>query len=445
MSEKSEVEKLFKDFYNMVENQFQTKISIFRSDNGTEYFNECLENFLKEKGIQHQSTCRGTPKQNGIAERKNKHLLEVACAIMFSMHVPKYLWGEAVLTASYLINRMPTRVLKVVTPLECLKKTFSESRIYSDLPLKVFGCTVFVHIPDKFRSKLDPRAEKCIFIGYAPNRKGYQCYNPQTRKVHVSMDVSFLENQPYFSKDHIQGEKEREKVNFWNIPIIIPSSTSPIFSEIQTQEKSVQDIGNKGNSCQPLPSIDVSQTGGEILQKGELLVYTRKTHKNGEDLPITPAQDLHKNGPLNTLGNPIFSIPSSIIPSNNEPSDLDLPIALRKGIRKCTIHPIAKYLSYQRLSNNHRAFTSKISHLFVPRNIQEALDDPNWKLAIMEEMNALTKIGTWEVGELPRDKKTVGCNYKWMFTVKCKADGSIESYKARLVAKGFTLYTNLWD
>lgn len=94
MSEKSEVEKLFKDFYNMVENQFQTKISIFRSDNGTEYFNECLENFLKEKGIQHQSTCRGTPKQNGIAERKNKHLLEVACAIMFSMHVPKYIWEK---------------------------------------------------------------------------------------------------------------------------------------------------------------------------------------------------------------------------------------------------------------------------------------------------------------------------------------------------------------
>ena len=63
---------------------------------------------------------------------------------MFSMHVPKYLWGEAVLTSSYLINRMPTRVLNYSTPLECLKKCFHETRIPSNLPLKIFGCTVYL-------------------------------------------------------------------------------------------------------------------------------------------------------------------------------------------------------------------------------------------------------------------------------------------------------------
>ena len=106
----------------MIENQFQTKISILRTGNGTEYFNSCLGMFLTEKGIQHQSTCRDTPQQNGIAERKNRHLLEVARAIMFSMHVPKYLWGDAILTACYLINRMLTRVLQYITPLACLRK-----------------------------------------------------------------------------------------------------------------------------------------------------------------------------------------------------------------------------------------------------------------------------------------------------------------------------------
>ena len=75
----------------MVQTQFQTKISILHTDNGTEYFNELLGNLLKEKGIYHQSTCADTPQQNGIAERKNKHLLEVARAIMFSLNVPKYL------------------------------------------------------------------------------------------------------------------------------------------------------------------------------------------------------------------------------------------------------------------------------------------------------------------------------------------------------------------
>lgn len=63
--------------------------------------------------------------ENGIAERKNKNLLEVAHAIMFSMHALKYLWGEAILVASYLINKMPICVLKYNTPLVCFKKTFS--------------------------------------------------------------------------------------------------------------------------------------------------------------------------------------------------------------------------------------------------------------------------------------------------------------------------------
>lgn len=72
----------------------------------------------------------------------------------------------------------------------------------------------------------------------------------------------------------------------------------------------------------------------------------------------------------------------------------------------------------------------------MPRNIQEALNDPDWRLAVMEEMNALRKSRTWEIVDPPKDHKIVGC--KWVFTVKCKADGSVERYKARLVAKGFT-------
>ena len=125
-------------------------------------------------------------------------------------------------------------------------------------------------------------------------------------------------------------------------------------------------------------------------------------------------------------------------------STIELPIAIRKGTRSytqnskkaTTNHPISQYVSYKNLSQNHRAFTSKITNMFVPRNIEEALDDPNWNLAVLEELNALKKTGTWELVDLPRDKKQVGC--KWVFTIKCKADGSVERYKARLVAKGFT-------
>ena len=91
MREKSKVERIFKEFYRMIENQFQTKISILRSNNGTKYFNKVLETFSNEKEILHQSLCSNTLEQNGIAKCKNKHLLKVAQAMMFYMNILKYL------------------------------------------------------------------------------------------------------------------------------------------------------------------------------------------------------------------------------------------------------------------------------------------------------------------------------------------------------------------
>ena len=88
---KSEVERIFKEFYRTIENQFQTKISILRYDNGTKYFNKVLETFSNEKEILHQYLCSNTLEQNGIAKCKNKHLLKVAQAMMFYMNILKYL------------------------------------------------------------------------------------------------------------------------------------------------------------------------------------------------------------------------------------------------------------------------------------------------------------------------------------------------------------------
>ena len=91
-----------------------------------------LKVFLQEKEILHQSTCTNTPKHNGIAERKIKHLLEVDRAMMFHMNMPKYLWGDIVLTTSYLINRMPSKVLQYTNPLKCLNFFFSEVTYRAD-------------------------------------------------------------------------------------------------------------------------------------------------------------------------------------------------------------------------------------------------------------------------------------------------------------------------
>lgn len=115
--------------------------------------------------------------------------------------------------------------------------------------------------------------------------------------------------------------------------------------------------------------------------------------------------------------------------------DLDVPIAVRKGVRACTQHPISHFLSYSHLPPSYKAFFSKLL-LSVPNNVHDALTIPKWKRAMIKEMNALCKNGTWELIKLPEGKRTVG--YKCVYTVKHRADGSIERYKTRFAAKGFT-------
>ena len=116
--------------------------------------------------------------------------------------------------------------------------------------------------------------------------------------------------------------------------------------------------------------------------------------------------------------------------------DIDLPIAVRKGVRSCTQYPISNFVSYDSLSPSYRTFLSSLNSISIPQGWKEAIYDPKWKNAMVEEMKALAKNGTWELIDLSFGKKPVGC--KWVFTVKLNADGSIERLKARLMAKGFS-------
>ena len=102
--------------------------------------------------------------------------------------------GEAVLTAAYLINCLPTHLLDKKAPIEVLS---GSTTIFSLKP-RIFGCVCFVHNHSPSRGKLDPRAIKCVFVGYSPTQKGYRCYHPPSRKWFVSMDVTFHESQSYF-------------------------------------------------------------------------------------------------------------------------------------------------------------------------------------------------------------------------------------------------------
>jgi len=167
-----------------------------------------LSNFLKDNGVVRELTCVDTPQQNGVVERKNRHLLEVARALLFQMFIPKSYWGEVVLTATYLINRLPSRVLNGVSPTQLMTTFYPSVPIMTSLQSRVFGCFVFVHGPHQ--GKLDLRAIKCVFIGYASNKKGYKCYHPQSCCVYIFKDVTFHETESFFTSTPLQGENSLE-------------------------------------------------------------------------------------------------------------------------------------------------------------------------------------------------------------------------------------------
>ena len=114
--------------------------------------------------------------------------------------------GEVVLIATHLINRLPLKVLENKTPLDTLSKFFPHFHNFNKLSPNVFGYVWFVHIYPPNSNKLDPRAQKCVFVKYSPTKKSYRCYHPTPQKNFTTMDVTFVENQSFFPNTYLQGE-----------------------------------------------------------------------------------------------------------------------------------------------------------------------------------------------------------------------------------------------
>ena len=192
---KDRVLEAFMNFQAYVTNQYNATVKVLRSDNGGEYTSNAFKSYLAKHGIVQQTSCPYTPQQNGVAERKNRHLMEVARSMMFHANVPKRFWGDAVQTACYLINRVPTKILKNLSPFEVLNKT----KPHLD-HLRVFGCLCYVMVPGERRNKLEAKSTKAMFIGYSITQKGYKCYDPITRRVLVSREVKFVESKGYYEE-----------------------------------------------------------------------------------------------------------------------------------------------------------------------------------------------------------------------------------------------------
>jgi len=148
---------------------------------------------MKSHGILHQTSCAYTPQQNGVAERKNKHLVETTHTLLIHGGVPQCFWGDAILSVCYLINRMPSSVLKNKIPHSIL---FSHESLHL-LPPKIFGSTCFVHNFGPGLDKLFARSYKCVFLGFTRSKKGYKCFSRSLNRYFISADVTFTESSFY--------------------------------------------------------------------------------------------------------------------------------------------------------------------------------------------------------------------------------------------------------
>ena len=136
---------------------------------------------------------------------------------MTAAHMPQQYWPDTVGTSVYLLNRMPSRVLEFQTPLQTLER-YVKIPSALHIPPKIFGCVAFVHVPKHQRTKLDPCAIRCVLLGYGSHTKGYRCYDPLSRKLYVTMNVTFLETEYFFSEPSpsVLQRENRHEQQIWD-------------------------------------------------------------------------------------------------------------------------------------------------------------------------------------------------------------------------------------
>ncbi|KAL5715795.1 hypothetical protein ACHQM5_017567 [Ranunculus cassubicifolius] len=399
MKHKNEVTAIFKMWKTLVEKQTGRVVKYIRSDNGGEYIEDPLKVFCAEQGIGRHFTVKGTPQQNGVAERMNRTLLEKARCMMSNAGLKKFWWAEALNMACFLINRSPHSALDYKTPME----VWSGSPVdYSEL--KVFGCPAYYHVKE---DKLGVRAKKAIFLGYPVGVKGYRLWCTDLKKFVVSRDVTFNESA-MLDKQKFKGwditEHDSDDGDFddrvqMETPISLPP-TPVVHYPVHPEPVNIDDSDSDSRDVvTEIPDEDSTSDSNDVVAD------------NYETPPGSPPRQQQRQRP---------NWPS--LASQRSPRN-------KKEPERLGFETGASY-AYSVYGDEPSTFKSAM----------KSEDGTEWKMAMDEEMQSLHKNQTWELVKLPKGKKPIGS--KWVFTIKDGApnsDGTVQGvrYKARLVAKGY--------
>jgi hypothetical protein len=274
MHHKNDALPIFIKFQKYTERFFNCKIKSIQSDWGGEY--RSLNKYFDTCGIVHRVSCPHTHQQNGAIERKHRHLVETGLALLSHASVPLRFWEDAFQTACYLINRLPTPLIKNLSPFEKLFHTDPE---YSFL--KTFGCACWPNLRPYNSNKLQPRSTSCVFLGYSSIHKGYKCFHIPSSRMYISRDVVFLESQFPFKNSTVPQTEN---------PSILgsPLGLQPIF--MQPNIRSVP-AAHSNAPLIPMSHLEPVHTHLASTPPQELL--QAHTHETPLNSPVTAQTQTH--------------------------------------------------------------------------------------------------------------------------------------------------------
>ncbi|KAK1628173.1 hypothetical protein QYE76_002488 [Lolium multiflorum] len=455
---KDETQQIFIDFATEVQRQHNLLIMAIRSDNGSEFKNYTLNDFLSDEGIRHQYSAAYTPQQNGVAERKNRTLMDMARSMMAEYKSRYNFWAEAISTACHSSNRLYLRKGLNKTPYEILTGNKPNISYF-----KVFGCKCFYKIKGVRLSKFAPKALEGIFVGYGAESHTYRIFDIASGIIIESCSVRFEENDgsqvgqvDVCAGDEIpQDAIVRMGVGFFR-PIeghgvasreeLCSTTVEPSSSQHQqtpsleandapTQEQEenppshVQDQGQDQPSIQDQP-FDIC-TSPNIVQD--------QAHEDEHSQEIEEAQIEGQDGDPNDQVDQVTPPRPKRTKEEIEARRLarrDRILEIRGHTHDKVLGDVrAKVSTRRQLANfsNHHAYISVVE----PKKVFEALEDSDWVEAMHEELNNFKRNKVWTLVEKPKECRNV-IGTKWIFKNKQDEFGNIVRNKARLVAQGFS-------
>ena len=446
MIDKTEVFRMFMSFVAMINRQFSQTIKIVQSDNGTEF--QCLLGYFNDNGILFQTSCVGTPQQNGRAERKHKHILNVARALRFQANLPIYFWGESVLTAAHLINRTPTPLLQNKSAFEIL---FNTSPSYDTI--RTFGCLCFAQNHKAKGDKFASRSRKCIFMGYPFGQKGWKQFDLDSKRFFVSRDVKFFEDVfPFLDPNttNITPEKivplhTHVDFDFADCSTDCVPNSSPSTSQPNSTNETPHILPNASTLTNPqiIPQQQIIPPSDSIRSPS----YQQPIHSNSSTQPIPDTHSSMPDQPTASVTDHDETLLGRGLRSkfpNVRHKDYVTHTILQKspssstdssnGHPSGTPYPIAHYVNCNSYSLCYRNFIAAVLSGKEPRSFKEAMRDEGWRRSMQNEIRALENNDTWTMEDLPSGKKALGS--QWVYRIKYKSNGSIERLKSRLVVLG---------